>query len=276
MKRLNSAAIVAGLGLLFAPIGIAGTPAPSTSAGGPPTLYVFAGASLTDAFTVLGHRLERQRPGLRVRFNFAGSQQLALQIEQGAAADVFASADEHWMSHVRDHHLLAGESEVFARNRLVVIVPRQNPAGIHRLQDLARDGVKLVLGAAAVPVGEYSRRALQKLARDPAFGREFSTRVLRNVVSEEENVKSVLAKVRLGEADAGVVYRSDLGPSVARLVRVFEIPEYANVLASYPISRLKSTKESEAGAAFVALVLSPEGQQVLQRSGLIPVRPTRR
>ena len=232
-------------------------------------------SSLSDAFTGLGHRLQTQRPGLTVRFNFAGSQQLATQIEQGAAADVFASADERWMNHVHDAGLLEGESAIFARNRLVVIVPKTNPARIRRLQELARGGVKLVLGADAVPVGRLSRIVLQNLSRDPAFGGEFAARVLRNVVSEEENVKSVLGKVQLGEADAGMVYRSDVTPAVARLIRVFELPESTNILASYPISLLKDAKEPEAGAAFMALVLSAEGQQVLERSGLIAVNSSR-
>ena len=274
MKRFKTAASVAGLGLLSALLGNTPAHAQSSPAGARHTLYVFAGASLSDAFTELGHRLEKQRPGLTVRFNFAGSQQLATQIEQGAAADVFASADERWMSHVRDAGLIAGESAIFARNRLVVIVPKTNPARIQRLQDLARGGVKLVLGADAVPVGRYSRTVLQNLARDQAFGSEFAARVLRNVVSEEENVKSVVGKVQLGEADAGMVYRSDVTPSVARFLRVFELPESANVLASYPISVLRDAKESVAGAAFVALVLSAEGQQVLERSGLIAVTPS--
>src|SRR5882672_10148582 len=124
MKRFEIAAAVAGLGLLFAGLGNTPLRAESAPASTPHTLNVFAGASLSDAFTELGHRLQKQRPGLIVRFNFAGSQQLATQIEQGAAADVFASADERWMNHVRDQGMLSGECATFARNRLVVIVPR--------------------------------------------------------------------------------------------------------------------------------------------------------
>ena len=236
---------------------------------------MFAAASLSDAFTEIGHKLEQRRPGLTVRMNFAGSQQLATQIEQGAAADVFASADERWMDYAKKRGLLSGEPTIFARNRLVVIVPRTNPARIRRLQDLARGGIKLVLGADAVPVGRYSRNALRNLARDPAFGADFSTRTLGNVVSEEENVKSVVGKVQLGEADAGIVYRSDVTPTVARYIRMFEIPENMNVIASYPIALVKGSKEPEAGSPFVALVLSPEGQQILERRGLIPVAATR-
>jgi molybdate transport system substrate-binding protein len=234
------------------------------------TLGVFAAASLADAFAEIGRTLERERPGLEVRFNFAGSQQLVAQIEQGAAADVFASADERWMDHARERGLLAGEPVIFARNRLVVIVPRTNPARIGRLQDLAKGGVKLVIGADAVPVGRYGRTLLANLARDPAFGRDFASRALRNVVSEEENVKSIVGKVQLGEADAGIVYRSDVTPSVARYVRVFEIPESANITASYPIALVRGSQAPAAAAAFAELVLSAEGQRILVRRGLMP------
>ena len=239
------------------------------------TLLVCAAASLSEAFNEIGRVLERQRPGLRVRFNFAGSQQLATQLEQGNVGDVFASADERWMAYAAERGLVSGEPVVFARNRLVVIVPRTNPARIQRLQDLARRGVKLVIGADAVPVGRYSRVMLGNLGRDPAFGPDFGTRALRNVVSEEENVKSVVGKVQLGEADAGVAYRSDVTGAVARYVRVFEIPEGANVVASYPIACLEGSKDPEAARAFVDLVLSPTGQAILERRGLIPAAPAR-
>ena len=235
------------------------------------TLEVFAAASLSDAFTEIAHKFERQRPRLSVRLNFAGSQQLASQIEQGAAADVFAAADDRWIRYLGDRGLLAGEPTVFARNRLVAIVPRTNPARIARLQDFARSGVKVVIGADAVPVGHYSRNMLRNLARDPEFGSDFAALVLRNVVSEEENVKSVVSKVQLGEADAGIVYRSDVNPTVARYVRTFAIPEGANVEASYPIVLLKDTRDQATARAFVEFVLSSEGQQILERRGLIPV-----
>ena len=240
--------------------------------GGTPTrtLNVFAAASLMDAFNELGGMLETRQPGLRVRFNFAGSQQLAIQLEQGAVADVFASADARWMTYAADRGLLRGDAQVFARNHLVVIVPSTNPARIQRLQDLARSGVKLVLGADAVPVGRYSRMALQALSKDPAFGGDYATRVLKNVVSEEENVKSVVGKVQLGEADAGMVYRSDVTNSVARFLKVLRLPESADIVAAYPIAAVSAGPDSAAAQAFLDLVLSAEGQQVLQKRGLLP------
>jgi molybdate transport system substrate-binding protein len=235
------------------------------------TLQVFAAASLSDAFREIGRELERRWPGLTVRYNFAGSQQLATQLEQGAMADLFATADERWMAYAKERGLLSGEPALFARNRLVVIVPKTYPARLRRLQDLARGGVKLVMGADAVPAGHYARTMLWNLSREPGFGGDFASLALRNVVSEEENVKSVVGKVQLGEADAGIVYRSDVTPAVARFIRVFEIPQNANVLASYPIALLRESKQPDAASAFVALVLSSEGQAVLERRGLIPV-----
>jgi molybdate transport system substrate-binding protein len=124
---------------------------------------------------------------------------------------LFASADARWMQYAQERHLLAGAPRAFAHNRLVVIVPNSNPAALVRLRDLARSGVKLVLGADAVPVGRYGREMLAKLSADASFGTDFAARVLGNVVSDEESVSGVVAEVQLGEADAGIVYRSDGG-----------------------------------------------------------------
>jgi len=249
----------------------ASTPAATT---GKSTLEVFAAASLADAFNELARKLEAQRPGLTVRLNLAGSQQLVAQLEQGAVADLFASADERWMGYAKTQGLVEGDAMTFAHNRLVVIVPKPNPARIGKLQDLAKGGIKLVLAADAVPAGHYSRIVLRNLTRTEGFPNDFSTRALRNVVSEEENVKSVVSKVQLGEADAGFVYKSDITPSVARYVRVFEIPEAANVIATYPIARVKAGPAPEAAQAFLELVLSADGQRVLQQYGLMPVAST--
>jgi molybdate transport system substrate-binding protein len=245
---------------------IAVRPAPPA----PSMLTVYAAASLTDAFRELGRALEAHHPGLTVQFNFAGSQQLALQIEQGAPADVFASADQRWMSYASEKGLVEGASAIFARNRLVAILPRTNPARIGGLPDLARRGIKLVLAAEAVPAGKYSRDALERLGAAPGFPPEYARRVLASVVSQEENVKAVVAKVQLGEADAGLVYRSDVTPSVSRYVRVLTIGDPYNVIASYPIAVLKGARNAEAARWFVELVSSAPGQQTLQRHGLLP------
>ncbi|MGH7594351.1 MAG: molybdate ABC transporter substrate-binding protein [Gemmatimonadales bacterium] len=239
------------------------------------TLTVFAAASLTSAFNELADTLRHRQPDLHIDLNFAGSQALALQIEQGAAADVFASADEYWMTVASDSGLIDGEPHVFAHNRLVVIVPDANPGRIHRLQDLARPGVKLVVAGDAVPAGHYARTAITTLAALPGFTKEFATRTLRNIVSNEDNVKGVVAKVQLGEADAGIVYVSDVTPAVARAVIRLELPDEANVLANYPIAIVRRSANPVAARAFVGLVLSPTGQAVLSHQGFGPVRATR-
>jgi molybdate transport system substrate-binding protein len=264
MKRIGAVCLFS---LAAAPLGA------QTSAA-PRTITVYAAASLTEAFQELATRMEQDSAPTRVRYNFAGSQQLAVQLEQGAHADVFAPADQRWMDYVRERHLTAGTPKVFAHNRLVGIVPRSNPGRIDELQDLARRGVKLVIGAEAVPVGKYTREMLRRLGRRAGFPPAYGDSVLANVVSQEENVKSVVAKVQLGEADAAIVYRSDVTPRVAASLTLLEIPEDANVMASYPVTLLRASTDSAAANAFVALLLGPEGRRILARHGLTPAETT--
>jgi molybdate transport system substrate-binding protein len=235
------------------------------------TLRVFAAASLAGPFGEIARDFEAKHRGTKVQLNLAGSQQLAEQIEQGASADVFASADERWMSALQEKSLVQGEPQVFARNRLVVIVPGPNPARIGKLQDLTRPGVKIVVGAEAVPIGAYTRDVLRNLSKTDGYAASFGTKVLANVVSEEENVRSVVGKVQLGEADAGICYRSDITGSVGRYVKVIEIPESANVIASYPIAVLAKSASADLAREFVESVRSGDGQRTLERFGLIPV-----
>jgi molybdate transport system substrate-binding protein len=232
------------------------------------TLTVFAAASLTEAFTALGRRFEADHPGVSVSFNFAGSQILATQIEQGAGADVFASADRRWMAYLGERSRLSGEPVIFGRNRLVVLIPRTNPGLISKLEDLARPGVKLVLAGAQVPAGAYSRQALKQLDSAAGFPPDFSRRVLANVVSEEENVRAVAAKVQLREADAGIVYRTDVSTGVAAQVRQFDLPACCNPIAEYPIAAV-SGGQTELAAEFIALVRSSDGQRILVERGFL-------
>jgi molybdate transport system substrate-binding protein len=231
---------------------------------------VFAAASLSDAFAEIARAVERDHPGAAVRLNLAGSNQLALQIEHGAPAAVFASADPVWTDRLRERGLLEGQPRVFARNRLVVVVSRAGPARIERLQDLARSGVRLVMAAAAVPAGRYGRQVLHRLSENPAFGPDYARRALANVVSEEDNVRSVVAKVQLGEADAGLAYRSDVTAAAARHVRVLGFPDPAKVLAAYPIAIVKGARHRELAETFVRRVLAEEGQRILGRHGFLP------
>ena len=151
-----------------------------------------------------------------------------------------------------------------------MITPASNPGRIDRLEDLAKRGLKLVLGAEAVPVGKYSREALGRLEGSPGFGADYSKRVLRNLVSEEENVKAVVSKVQLGEADAGIVYVSDVTPSVRKAVRTIDIPDPYNVVATYPIAVLRRAQQPAAARVFVGYITSAEGQAVLTRHSLLP------
>jgi molybdate transport system substrate-binding protein len=234
-----------------------------------PSLTVFAAASLSGTFREIGHLYQARHPGTIVTLNFAGSQQLAVQIEQGARADVFASADARWMQYLQGRGLLEGEPRVLARNRLVVILPAGNPAHIERLGDLAHPGLKIILAAEAVPAGAYSREVLRRLSATPGFGADYAARVLANVVSLEEDVNAVAGKVRLGEADAGIVYRTDAGSGTNGL-RVLEIPDSANAVAEYLVGTVRSSRSAEAAGMFIALVLSPDGQKILRDHGFLP------
>jgi len=226
------------------------------------TLTVFAAASLTDAFTEIGKAFEAANPGVTVVLNFAGSQALRTQIEEGAVADVFASANTKEVDTLAAAGMV-GEAQPFVNNLLTIIAPADNPAGLLSPRDLARPGLKLVLAAEEAPVGMYARRVLEQM--DDLYGAGYHDAVMANVVSNEDNVKQVVAKVRLGEADAGMVYESD-SVAAPELVKI-EIPAEANVIAVYPIAILGSGIEPELGQAFIEYVLSDAGRAVLHTWG---------
>ena len=161
---------------------------------------------------------------------------------------------------------------VFARNRLVVVIPISNPGYVDRLQDLARPGLKLILAGAQVPVGAYSREALLRLAAEPGFPSDYDRRVLANLVSEEENVKAVVAKVQLREADAGIAYLTDVTPAIRAQVTLLDIPELANPLAEYPIAAIAGG-DAALAAQFIEYVLAPAGQRQLSARGFLAPRP---
>jgi molybdate transport system substrate-binding protein len=228
------------------------------------TLNVFAASSLTDAFNEIATAFTAQHEGVEVVFNFAGSSTLATQITQGAPVDVFASADTKQMQVVADAGLISGEAVIFTRNRLAVITPQDSE--IMTLEDLAKPGVLLVLAAPEVPVGKYSREALEKM--NETFGADFSASVLANLVSEEPNVKQVATKVELGEADTAIVYVTDA--ALLGNVRSIEIPDEYNVIATYPVAVVNTSTRAELAQSFVDFVLSEEGQTVLGKYGFLP------
>jgi len=240
---------VLGLGLALG-LGFA----PRTARAAPtPELTVFAASSLREAFTAIAQQFEAEHAGARVALQFAGSQELRVQIENGAAADVFASADEKQMARVGELML---EPAVFAHNQPVVVVPHDNPAGLRAFADLAK-AHRIVLGAHEVPIGAYADRILAAAHMD-LEGR---------VVSRELNVRQVLAKVELGEADAAIVYRTDAAHAA---VQVIEIPPGLNLTAEYPIAVLARARQPELAAQFVRLVRSSAGRSVLLRFGFEP------
>jgi molybdate transport system substrate-binding protein len=228
---------------------------------------IFAASSLTDAFNAIAADLEAANPGLDLVYNFAGSQALVTQMSEGAKADVFASANKSQMKAATDGGIIAGEPQTFAHNRLAIVVPKDNPAGITSMAELGEVGVKLVLAAENVPVGQYARQSICIAGSDTAtYGDGFVDHVANNIVSNETNVKNVLAKVQLGEADAGIVYVTDITPDVAADVTLVDIPDAVNVIASYPVAAVAGGN-AEAANAFITYLLSPGGQATLTSFG---------
>ena len=223
---------------------------------------VFAAASLREVFEKLAKAFEADHPGTHVALQLAGSQELRTQIENGAKADVFASADTRHMSALEDAKLVA-KSTIFARNEPVVVVPADNPAGIERFEDLPQ-AKRLVIGTPEVPIGNYTERILANAGK--GLGEKFQKDVAAHVVSRELNVRQILAKVGLGEGDAGFVYRTDALTAKDR-VRVVDIPAAFNVVAEYPIAVVSSSTQPDLATSWVAMVLSKRGQETLREAG---------
>ena len=236
------------------------------------TLAVFAAASLTDAFNEIATTFEAENPGVDVVFNFGGSSALATQLVEGAPGDVFASANNSQMNVAREGDRIGSTPRTFVKNRLVLIVPADNPANINSLRDLANPGILLVLAAPAVPVRDYTDTMLERLAADPGYGEEYRSAVMANLVSEEDNVRQVSAKVALGEADAGIVYRSDVTPDIADQVIAIPIPDSLNTIATYPIAITNDPTDPELAQAFVDYVLSDAGQEILAGWNFVSIR----
>jgi molybdate transport system substrate-binding protein len=234
------------------------------------TLTVFAAASLTDAFTQIAKDLEAANPGLKIVSNFAGSQALVSQLANGASADLFASAGKAQMDAAIEAGVIAGAPVNFTQNRLAIVVPKENPAKIASLADLAKPGLKLVLAQPSVPVGGYAVQSICRAGQDSAtYGADFVSKAGANVVSQEDNVKAVLAKVQIGEADAGIVYTTDVTPAAAKEVTLIPIPDAVNVIAKYPIAAVKGGN-AELASAFIAYLESDAGQATLAAYGFEP------
>lgn len=235
-------------------------------------LTIFAASSLTDAFNEMKGLIEAANPGTKLTFNYAASSALRTQLEQGAQADLFASADQVQLANAQKSNLLAGDGTVFVRNTPVIIVPKANLKKIAKPQDLVQPGVKLVLAAPEVPIGNYSRQIFDKMSKDPDYGADFNQKVQANIVSNEANVRQVVSKIQLGEGDAGIVYASDVTPAVRDQITMIPIPEKVNVIAEYPVAALKGASNAAGAQAFVSYLLSSAGQAILQKWGFVPVR----
>lgn len=257
--------LVLSLGLLLTACGGSDTGAtPTPTAASAVSLNVFAAASLTESFKEMATNYQKAHANVKLVFNFAGSQALVQQMTSGAPSDVFASADQANMKKASDAGLVTS-SQVFAKNRLVVIIPTSNPGKINTLKDLANKGVKIDTEASSVPAGKYSLQVLDNLGKSADYGTTYESAVKANFVSQEDNVKAVVQKVQLGEADAGFVYKTDVTAAVASKVQVIDIPDNFNVIASYPIAVTKNSTHQSDAQAFVQFVLSPDGQAVLTK-----------
>jgi molybdate transport system substrate-binding protein len=252
MKKLLIAAFVA--------LGIAGQLAGGTRAEESRELTVFAAASLRESFEDLAKVFEARTPGVKVRLNLAGSQELRTQLEHGARADVFASADQKHMVALLKAELV-GTPRVFVRNTPVIIVPKGNPAKVTSFESLP-SAKKIVIGVPEVPIGTYTLEILDRA------GKDFKDKVMAHVVSRELNVRQVMAKVSLGEADAGVVYKTDAMAGKDKL-EIIEIPAKVNVVAEYPVTVVAKAPQAAMAKAFVDLLLSADGQKRLAAAGFV-------
>ncbi len=230
------------------------------------TLTVLAASSLKTVFPKIGQSFTAAHPGVTFSFSFAGTDALTAQLEQGAPADVFAGASKKYAEELAGNGLLDSSSP-FCTNQLVLVVPPSNPSQILSLTDLAKPGIKLVIGSETVPVGSYTRSVLLNLTA--TYGQGYSDRVLANVVSNEDNVEGVLTKVESGEADAGFVYLTD-SKAAGSAVQAITLPAEAQSAATYPIAVVKSSMHAGLAQFFVAFVLGASAQQILKDAGFGP------
>jgi molybdate transport system substrate-binding protein len=258
--RRRAAWRVLPVGLVLAACSTSSSPGTSSSSA---KLTVLAAASLTRVFPQIGSQFTERHPGVTFSFSFAGTDQLAAQIQQGAPADVFAGASTKYGDQLASASLI-DPYKVFCTNQLVLVTPASNPAGITSLQDLATKPVKLVIGSETVPVGSYTRTVLTNL--DAVYGSGYSGAVLGKVVSNEDSVTSIMTKVGGGEADAGFVYFTDSFAAGSQ-VNTITLPADAQAVAKYPIATVKASKNLTLAGQLADFILTPPAQALLVRAG---------
>jgi molybdate transport system substrate-binding protein len=273
MRSHDRVTLLVPLLLIAATLAVAGCTGTTQPTAQQTTPTVFTAASLTGAFSEIGEAYTAENPDTVVDCAFDGSQALRTQIEQGASPDIFVSANVKHMGALQGGGFMENDTvTVFLENSLAVIVPAENPANVTSLADLARPGVRLVIGTKDVPFGSYTRQVLDTMAADPAYGAAYRDAVMENVISEETAITTVMPKLTLGEADAAFVYRSDVRPNDRSLVRQIEVPAEYNVVAEYPLGILASSEQKTEAAAFIAFVRGPTGSAVLESYGFDPVQ----
>ncbi len=242
------------------------TTAPDTAAAVDLTIY--GAASLKGALTAAKTAYEAANPGLTLTISTDASSALETKIEQGAPADVFLSADTKNPQTLVDKGLAVAPPVTFATNRLTVIVPTGNPAGIKTPADLAKPGVKIIAAGDAVPITKYANQLVANLAKEPGYPADFAAACTANIVSKEDNVSAVVAKIELGEGDAGIVYVTDAKASTK--VATIDVPDTANVIATYDGVVVKASPNLDAANAFLTWFAGPDGQAILATFGFLP------
>lgn len=234
-------------------------------------MTVFVASSLTDVFLDVREQFEARYPNIEINYSFGGSSTLSTQIREGAPADIFASANIQQMSIIEADGLLSDPSTFFAYNQLVIIVPSDNPANIASLDDLKRSNLRIITATEGVPIRTYIAVLLDQLAESSIFGSQFREAFLANIVSEELNVRDVVAKIALGEGDVAIVYQSDVTSDMADELMTISLPTEFNPIVAYSIGILADGANQSIAQTFINFLASEEGQETFIRWGFLPV-----
>ena len=248
------------------------TPTPTAAPVSATEIKVFAAGALNDVFTNISNQYEAEHPGVTVMCDFDSSPNLQTQIEQGAEADVFASAAPSFMNNLKSEGYMNNSTiGNFVSNKVALIVPKDNKANITTLKDLARPGVRIAYGASSIPISTYASQVLSKMSNNTTYGADYQKNVMRNVISNETTVNFIVSKVALDEVDAGFVYVSDVPSEYKDKVTVITIPDQFQPTIVWPIGVLKASKSPSVAQDFINYVRSPKGNATMRAYGFVPV-----